>query len=69
MYAVSVYTSCTLFYHTQVLLVLPGRFGYLQEFFAWYNDQHCHSGIALLTPAMLAQRQIVFLVWVSFGAR
>ena len=51
----------------------PDRFGciqdcraFCQEFFAWYNDQHCHSGIALLTPAMvhfgqapavLAQRQ------------
>ena len=53
----------------------PDRFGciqdcraYCQEFFAWYNGHHCHSGIALLTPAMvhfgqaptvLAQRQIV----------
>ena len=53
----------------------PDRFGciqdcraFCQEFFAWYNDQHCHSGIALLTPAMvhfgqapavLAQRQLV----------
>ena len=46
----------------------PDRFGciqdcraFCQEFFAWYNDQHCHSGIALLTPAMVhfgqAQRQ------------
>ena len=53
----------------------PDRFGciqdsraFCQEFFAWYNGQHCHSGIALLTPAMvhfgqapavLAQRQLV----------
>ena len=53
----------------------PDRFGciqdcraFCQEFFAWYNDQHCHSGIALLTPAMvhfgqapavLAQRQLI----------
>ena len=21
-----------------------------QAFFAWYNDQHCHSGIAYMTP-------------------
>ena len=53
----------------------PDRFGciqdcraYCQQFFAWYNGQHCHSGIALLTPAMvhfgqapavLAQRQLI----------
>ena len=36
----------------------PGHFANLQQarefcrtFFAWYNDQHRHSGIALLTPA------------------
>ena len=53
----------------------PDRFGciqdcraFCQQFFSWYNDQHCHSGIALLTPAMvhfgqapavLAQRQLI----------
>jgi putative transposase len=53
----------------------PDRFGciqdcrtFCQQFFTWYNDQHCHSGIALLPPAMvhfgqaptvLVQRQIV----------
>ena len=53
----------------------PDRFGCIQDsrafgrsFFAWYNDQHRHSGLALLTPAMVhfglapevvAQRQIV----------
>ena len=53
----------------------PDRFGCIQDsrafceqFFTWYNDQHCHSGIALLTPAMvhfgqaptvLGQRQLV----------
>ena len=53
----------------------PDRFGCLQdarafcqEFFRWYNDEHRHSGIGLLTPAMvhfgqteaiLAQRQVV----------
>ena len=53
----------------------PDRFGciqdcriFCQQFFTWYNDQHCHSGIALLTPSMvhfgqaptvLAQRQLV----------
>jgi putative transposase len=38
----------------------PDRFGSLQDarafcqpFFRWYNDQHHHSGIALLTPNML----------------
>ena len=35
----------------------PDRFGciedaraHCQAFFAWYNDQHCHSGIAYMTP-------------------
>lgn len=54
----------------------PDRFGCSQDarahcqlFFPWYNDQHRHSGIGMLTPAMvhfgraqqvLAQRQAVF---------
>jgi putative transposase len=29
---------------------LHGR-GYLQDFFAWHNDEHHHSGLALFTPA------------------
>jgi putative transposase len=53
----------------------PDRFGCLEDarsfcqaFFRWYNEEHRHSGIALLTPAMvhsgqteaiLAQRQEV----------
>jgi putative transposase len=53
----------------------PNRFGciqdsraFCQQFFHWYNEQHRHSGIGLLTPAMvhfgqtpvvLAQRQAV----------
>ena len=53
----------------------PDRFGCIQDsrafgrsFFAWYNDQHRHSGLALLTPAMVhfgfapqvvAHRQVV----------
>ena len=35
----------------------PARFGcieharaHCQAFFAWYNDQHCHSGIGYMTP-------------------
>lgn len=51
----------------------PARFGSIedaralcQELFRWYNGEHCHAGIALLTPAavhygradaILAQRQ------------
>jgi len=38
----------------------PDRFGsqedahgFCQSFFAWYNDEHYHSGIGLLTPAMV----------------
>ena len=53
----------------------PDRFGciqdsraFCQQFFQWYNQEHRHSGIGLLTPAMvhfgetqtvLAQRQVV----------
>jgi hypothetical protein len=53
----------------------PSRFGsqqdahaFCREFFAWYNDEHYHSGIGLLTPAsvhygyadeILANRQAV----------
>ena len=53
----------------------PDRFGciqdcraFCQQFFTWYNGRHCHSGIALLTPAIvhfgqapavLVQRQLV----------
>lgn len=38
----------------------PDRFGSIQDsrahsqqFFSWYNNEHRHSGIALLTPAMV----------------
>jgi len=38
----------------------PNRFGgyedargYCRSFFPWYNDEHYHTGIGLLTPAML----------------
>jgi putative transposase len=38
----------------------PDRFGSLQDarafchtFFVWYNDQHRHSGIGMMTPAMV----------------
>ena len=27
--------------------------GFCRDFFAWYNDEHYHSGIGLLTPAQL----------------
>ena len=59
----------TLKYHS----AFPGRIetqlgatDYCREFFPWYNNNHCHSGIALLPPAdvhfgrandVLAQRQ------------
>jgi putative transposase len=47
----------------------PDRFGCIQDsrvhsqlFFAWYNDEHRHSGIGLLTPAMVHydQADIIF---------
>jgi len=38
----------------------PDRFGCIQDsrafsqgFFRWYNEEHRHSGLALLTPAMV----------------
>jgi putative transposase len=38
----------------------PDRFGSIQDarafcqtFFAWYNDEHRHSGIGMMTPAMV----------------
>jgi len=44
----------------------PDRFGSLidarqwaRAFFAWYNHEHRHSGIGLLTPAMVHQGQAV----------
>jgi putative transposase len=53
----------------------PGRFGciedaraFCQQFFQWYNEEHRHSGLGLLTPAVvhsgqapavLAARQVV----------
>jgi hypothetical protein len=58
-----------------VLPEFPDRFGciqdsraFCQQFFRWYNEEHRHSGIALLSPAVvhfgetqavLAQRQAV----------
>jgi Glycosyl transferase family 2/Integrase core domain len=42
----------------------PDRFGciqdsraFSQEFFRWYNEEHRHSGLALLTPAMVHYNQ------------
>ncbi len=42
----------------------PDRFGSIQDsrahsqrFFSWYNNEHRHSGIGLLTPAMVHYRQ------------
>src|SRR5208337_5695937 len=42
----------------------PDRFGsmvaaraFCQGFFPWYNTEHRHSGIGLLTPAMVHYRQ------------
>ena len=47
----------------------PQRFGcyqdalsFCRQFFAWYNDEHYHSGIGLVTPAMLHYGQAQQLV-------
>jgi putative transposase len=44
----------------------PDRFGCLQDgrafcqtFFPWYNDEHRHSGIGMMTPAMVHYGQAV----------
>lgn len=46
--------------HTKYRPVFPERFGSLQDarafcqpFFRWYNHEHHHSGIALLTPEVV----------------
>jgi putative transposase len=67
--------SETLFRTMKYRPEFPDRFGcirdsraFSQGFFRWYNEEHRHSGLALLTPAMahcnqsalvLAQRQTV----------
>jgi putative transposase len=47
----------------------PERFGSLEDarafcrtFFAWYNDEHRHSGIAMLTPADVHHRRAELVV-------
>jgi putative transposase len=47
----------------------PERFGsiqdsrsFCQQFFAWYNEEHRHSGIELLTPAMVHYGQAPAIV-------
>ena len=47
----------------------PERFGsiqdsrsFCQQFFAWYNQEHRHSGIELLTPAMVHYGQAPAIV-------
>ena len=47
----------------------PDRFGsiqdarrFCQEFFPWYNHQHHHSGLQLLTPAAVHYRQAAQLI-------
>ena len=32
--------------------------GWLQQFFSWYNDVHCHSGLALFTPAQIFHNKV-----------
>ncbi|BDE06979.1 hypothetical protein WPS_22550 [Vulcanimicrobium alpinum] len=50
----------TLKYHPE----FPDRFGsfehghdFVGEFMTWYNNEHRHSGIAMLTPAMVHHGQ------------
>lgn len=47
----------------------PDRFGSLQDsrvfgqsFFSWYNEEHRHSGLGLLTPSMVHHGQADFIV-------
>ncbi len=52
----------------------PGRFGsiedaraFCQDFFAWYNTEHRHSGIALYTPADVHHGRTIELEQVRAG--
>jgi len=47
----------------------PDRFGSIQDsrafsqgFFRWYNQEHRHSGLGLLTPAMVHYNQTAFIL-------
>jgi putative transposase len=47
----------------------PDRFGCIQDsrafsqgFFRWYNEEHRHSGLALLTPAMVHYEQTALIL-------
>jgi putative transposase len=47
----------------------PDRFGCIQDsrafsqgFFHWYNQEHRHSGLGLLTPAMVHHNQTAFIL-------
>jgi putative transposase len=47
----------------------PDRFGCIQDsrafsqgFFRWYNEEHRHSGLALLTPAMVHYQQTALIL-------
>jgi putative transposase len=47
----------------------PDRFGCIQDsrafsqgFFRWYNQEHRHSGLALLTPAMVHYGQTALIL-------
>ena len=47
----------------------PDRFGCIQDsrafsqgFFRWYNEEHRHSGLALLTPAMVHYHQTALIL-------
>ena len=47
----------------------PNRFGCIQDsrafsqgFFRWYNEEHRHSGLALLTPAMVHYGQTALIL-------
>ena len=60
----------------------PGQFAdwasaqsWLQAFFFWYNQEHCHTGLALMTPAVVHYGRTAAVSWqrqqvldVAFGA-
>ena len=41
---------------------LPDARSFSQEFFTWYNDEHRHSGLGLLTPAMVHHGQATLIL-------
>ena len=47
---------------TFVAWITPATSSPLRGFFRWYNEEHRHSGLALLTPAMVHYNQTALIL-------